>query len=754
MTPERWAEVQAAFHHALDLGEAERTTYLAELRSSDADLAQEVARMLDANDSASRFAEPPDQEAVQREMNPADYLQGRQLGDFILQEELGRGGMGVVFRAIQQSLDREVAIKVLPPALASSSTSYERFRREAIAASRLDHSGLAQPIHFGEAEGMAYIAMRLVEGPNLADLLRAHRKGTTDPLLPQAPKAIATFIAEVLDALHHVHSRGLIHRDVKPGNLILTDKGPVLIDFGLAKDLTLEDLSHTGVPLGTPYYMSPEQVEAKKHHIDRRTDVYSVGVVLYELLVGRPPFTGTRPDAVCSQILQNRIPRPAKGVPKALETITLKATSGQPSLRYQTAAEMAADLRRFVAGQAIQARPLPLIRRVGRQLNHNRMASIGVPLVLAAALTGYIVRDAGIPGSGLGLFSPQTVFAAEKASGQVSFDLSRLDVDEVAVRGYLFTDAIGGQSLELELKGTTAGDVIELAPGKWRFQLTAPGDRTAELVRTVDPDSTQSFTVLALGAPALAADMVTVPTTGFIPGAQLPNQPPDQHFARIMPDGPDAQAVAAFAIGRTTVTNRQFQQGFQAAGMWPPQGQSEAWYTTVLPDFDAPPTPNWLDLPVTQVTFPVARTFAELSGGRLPTMAEHLLVTQLLYADWQPERSNLLGQGPSPDMTPRSYADYLEFALPADSGPSLSPLGIKHWFGNVTCYVEAAVYLEGIDFVQLEFLSDSPQSKDAHMGGFWGHGPEFIQASGCVQPTLFKTNQGSPEVGFRIARSL
>ncbi|HVS11724.1 MAG TPA: serine/threonine-protein kinase, partial [Planctomycetota bacterium] len=275
------------------------------------------------------------------------------LGEFRIVREIGRGGMGVVYEAEQASLRRRVALKVLPAAMRGDPAILARFRREAEAAARLRHPGIVPVYSFGEVGGTPFFAMELVEGgDSLAERIRARRAGhpAGAPTEPAAYRrwAVET-IARMADALAYAHSRGILHRDVKPANVILERDGtPRLTDFGLALDLEATSLTVPGESFGSPLYMSPEQAFRREEPLDERTDVYSLAVTLYELLLLRLPYPGTLRSEVFSALQTGRIVPPRDvdpTLPEDLQRVLLKALRREPRERYAGVAEFAADLR-------------------------------------------------------------------------------------------------------------------------------------------------------------------------------------------------------------------------------------------------------------------------------------------------------------------------------------------------------------------------------------------------------------------------
>lgn len=300
-------------------------------------------------------------------------------GDYEFLRELGRGGMGVVYEARQRSLNRRVAVKMLLAGAWARPEFKPRFRAEAEAAARLRHPGLVTIHEVGEFDGQPFLAMELVSGPSLAELVRPQ---------PLAPRRAAPLVRLVADAIAHAHAAGVLHRDLKPSNVLLDAAGqPRVTDFGLAKQLdSATDLTRSGDLLGSPNYLAPEQVAGAP--ATAASDLYSLGAILYELLTARPPFAADSVAATLQQVVQAEPVPPSQlnsRVPRDLETICLKCLRKEPVRRYGSAADLAADLARFEAGQPILARPVSAGEKFVLWTRRQPVLA-GVSFALAAAL--------------------------------------------------------------------------------------------------------------------------------------------------------------------------------------------------------------------------------------------------------------------------------------------------------------------------------------------------------------------------------
>jgi len=362
-------------------------------------------------------------------------------GDFELRSEIGRGGMGTVYEAWQRSLQRTVAVKILSQQVSASPKAVVRFQREAQAAAKLHHAHIVPIYALGEDSGVFYYAMELINGPGLNAIIsetrdrqtadtatsdvdetvilhRPDQEGEedTDPAKTQPLPAVldsgdsavilpslsgvcsskeyyadvVRHIAAIADALDYAHQQGVVHRDIKPHNLILGDDDTMCIsDFGLARLSEQPGVTMTGELVGSPLYMSPEQLSGETAKVDHRTDIYSLGATMYEWLTLRPPYPGETRERVIGQILTSE-PLPPRShnpeIPVDLETICLKAMERDRARRYQSGAELRDDLRRFAASQPIQARRTGVALRARKFVGRHQLASLAIAAVVLASI--------------------------------------------------------------------------------------------------------------------------------------------------------------------------------------------------------------------------------------------------------------------------------------------------------------------------------------------------------------------------------
>lgn len=421
---ERLVAAVNAYASAIEAGHpVSRTAFLRE----HADLMPELADCLAGLDMVQLAARelPPGSANVNR---PAPHAP---IGDFQIVRELGRGGMGVVYEAEQLSLGRRVALKVLPFAAALEPAALSRFKNEAQAAAQLQHPHIVPVFAVGADRGIHYYAMQLIDGHSLSVIihqLRGDHRRASEPLpaahdstiaiitadgstrdelrlarsatalaalrqdrRPRYYRRVAEIGLQVAEALEHAHQRGVIHRDVKPGNLLLDVEGRVWVtDFGLARLQGESNLTVSGDLLGTFRYMSPEQAGGGRVLLDARTDIYSLGVTLYEFATLEPIFADCSRHALLKHIAQDDPERPSAidpAIPADLETIVLKSIAKSPADRYATAGELAADLRRFLNDQPIRARRPTLVQKIRRwSRRHRGLVASAVALLIVATL--------------------------------------------------------------------------------------------------------------------------------------------------------------------------------------------------------------------------------------------------------------------------------------------------------------------------------------------------------------------------------
>lgn len=437
MTPEQWQKIENVLQGALDCPPHERASFLEEACVGDLQLREDATSLIDAYDQAGDFIEKPAL-ALDARVLVGDDLEskiGSALGPYKLIERLGVGGMGEVYLAEDARLDRLVALKILPAYFASDDSRLRRFQREARAASGLNHPNILTIHEVGESGGIYFIATEFIDGQTIRDLVRKRRLSLSEVL---------EIAEQVASALAAAHTAGIVHRDIKPENIMRRTDGLVkILDFGIAKlmereipeslDETQTDVrtyTEAGLVMGTVSYMSPEQARALP--VDERTDIWSLGVVLYEMLAHRLPFTGaTRMDTMVA--ILDREPAPLSTVndqcsaPPLVQQIVNKCLCKEMTARYRTVSELLAELRnareQLCSGSlhaALPESPAETNRIAWRSQPGHTLALFGIVLLLLAAVAATMVyRRSGLPPR-IGLLASEASAPAAKLYAQMT----------------------------------------------------------------------------------------------------------------------------------------------------------------------------------------------------------------------------------------------------------------------------------------------------------------------------------------------
>jgi eukaryotic-like serine/threonine-protein kinase len=652
-----------------------------------------------------------------------------QIGDFIIEKRIGSGGMGTVYQACQVSLNRKVALKVMSCGALVSDKAVERFHKEARAAAKLHHTNIVAIYAEGQEGQTCYYAMELVEGQTLDKIIESLKTDRNAGLASAIPEriftsnaktdtyslkssgtkqgfslkltdphqehfdSIARLIADIADALHYVHKNGILHRDIKPSNLILGTNGRInLMDFGLARMLEEHSVTMTGTFLGTPHYMSPEQLGSSKHKIDHRTDIYSLGVTLYELLTLQTPFLGETHEQIVTAILTKEFVRPRRidgRIPQDLETICCKAMEKEPDRRYQDAGQMAEDLRRYVNRYAIRAKRANLAERMVKFVRRHKalsaMTAVIAVMTTMAAVAGWnyftyrwVKKDA-IPDikrlidAGTSVTYLEALKIAKKAQIFAPHDPELLalfseftkivSIDTNPSGAYIYMRSYDQPEKKWISLGKSPINNIRLAYGLYQWRVVKPGYTTLERRDTIQ--ESMKFTLEKQG--------VTPPGMVKVDGGST--RLALMGMSQFNIDLPD------FYIDRYEVTNKQFKEfidsgGYQDKKYWKEpfikNGVVIPWADAVKEFIDTTGRPGpagWSDgqypqgqddYPVAGISWYEAAAYAEFVGKQLPTIYHwsYAGITEGNYAGTILRFSNFDDNGVAPVGKYHSFGDY------------------------------------------------------------------------------------------------
>jgi serine/threonine protein kinase/formylglycine-generating enzyme required for sulfatase activity len=772
-------QIREIFIEAVGLPSTEWAAFLAR-RCRDEQVRSRVQELLERQASSSEFLSQPAVVAFPKVAGSAL----RQIAEFEIVREVGRGGMGVVYLAEDTVLRRPVALKVLQHD--EHGLFAERFRKEALAIARLSHTGIVKIYRTGSDDDKSYIAMEYVEGQTLRDVLddarserdkRSHEQGAAWASREHTDRR-TLLIAEVAEALEHAHQHKVIHRDVKPSNILVDGTTHArLTDFGIARILSDTTLTHEAGITGSYPYMSPEQAKVNAAEVDHRSDVFSLGAVLYEVLTLERPFEGSTPQEIMralSEGVHRSVRHHNPRIHRDLEIICHKAIEKLPPDRYQTAGHMAADLRAYLSGQPILAAPPALLRRGLRWLTRHRYAAAGLAVLsLLAALGGLALKLRYAREAEYSWVRIHTPFECEVRVQPADARTFKLLPIAKAVR-------VGSQR------------TVSLTPGRYRFTfvpatsesagqtfgeadilLLNTGKAAITSIDIVDDNSSAPtgdvirVRLLASDAPPDAAMILTNP--------RAPEAGPDGTSRNPGATSGNAVPLAPFYIDRAEVSNAEYLDFLRATAADAP---TRARLDSIVGGLDLdtvaevvskagasrhhhPHTPDFwkvcgydaalADRPVVGIRLADAEAFARWRGKRLPTVAEWQAAARAGHRpgddpEYPPklDRSRFAELHPSESSFALSQATdlasrvqlYRELAVPVGSPDPLASTGrILHMYGNVH-EITSSVDLANLDGIA--------------MGRSWIDVPEHAPLS---QIWTFPLNEPYFDRGFRCARS-
>ena len=684
-------EVKKLLVEALERPEAERLAYVVE-HSSNAEVLADVLSLLGFSNPTGNGTIGIGEGLDFSRLGTMTPPRPDTLGKYKVIEEIGRGGMSIVYLAVDTELKRPAALKVLQPGFADALAYTERFQHEAEIVAKLDGGPGIVPIHHIGRDGETlFLAMRLIESVDLESVIAQHTKLRPNEVSPVYPESVARkdayqwvagIVLGIAQALEYAHDHHVVHRDVKPSNVLIDrNNRPHLTDFGIAKMLdTPGPVTANGFWFSQ--YMSPEIAGSHKTMIDHRSDLFSLGALMYELLTGRRPFSGENWQEVLHQVVHQE-PEFATGIvpdiPDSLASICHRCLEKLPERRFQTATELIKHLFGYLADEEVKLDPLPPLPREQPKYTRRKVVAVGSVLLAATAV-------------GTWLF------------GRKPDDKPRLTLDGPAgdplegAKAYLvpINDEDGSLGESIELGALPLKNKRVEQAGFYRIVVVIDGVGFAELTRYLEDGEP-----LVVSPRVIASAEVT---KGMI---QIPGGPFSPQFHESMGGGVGATInLEAFWIDKTEVSNQEYREFLQESGHAPPiwWGKNQSLYQ-----------PEWDTLPVVGVSYIDAQAYAEWNGKRLPTYSEWERAargTDGRLFPWgnegfaQPDvlraRSNAFHAGASEAM--RRLADpetqseratidrelYARYARPVgiQVGDDISPDGLLHVFGNVSEWTE------------------------------------------------------------------
>ncbi len=677
-------QAQEIFLAAIKLPVAERRAFIERACVDDPALAANVLSLVAAYEVAGPFMASPTGTPTSPMPHPAEpaVVEGTRIGNYHIRRIIAMGGMGIVYEAVQEHPHRTVALKVMRTGAASKS-AMRRFEYEVQTLARLPHANIAQIYEAGThtdpstpGEPVPYFAMEYVPGARPLIEYANVKKLTVRERL--------TLFSKICDAVDHANQRGIIHRDLKPSNVLVDANGePKIIDFGVARatdsDLALTTVqTNVGQLIGTLQYMSPEQCEADPHALDTRSDVYSLGVLLYELLCDRLPYDVQRIALhEAARVIREQMPLRPSSFNRVLrgdvETITLKALEKDRTHRYQTAGQFADDIHHYLADEPILARPPSTRRRLERLVRTHRRGLAAATFAVAVLAVGVLVVRQSLDDD-----ATLAVVAMVGPVGEAAttpFNGALVLIRDVNIR----TREIG----PTRMVGRTPLSGVDLAPGYYRIVVDAGPLGFAEQIQYLHPSEDYEVSVVLRPTADVVDGMIQI-----MAGPAMLGLAPADDFEEFRLRSVE---LDAFWMDRHEVTNKQYQVFLTATGYRQPR----FWGGTAHPD--------WADLPVVDVDWFDAQAYAVWVGKRLPTDLEWERAARgtdsRLYpwgAEANPDFANVnraKQMGPPAEDWVAARATYEAFVFPADELPEgsrdISPDGLLQLLGNVAEWTES-----------------------------------------------------------------
>jgi serine/threonine protein kinase/formylglycine-generating enzyme required for sulfatase activity len=710
---EPW-DPKTVFLKALELPEEQREAYLKEACPDDESRARIEMLLRHHREAGEEFPFDPDKTL------PIPPPVPRMIGEFRILHVLGEGGMGVVYLAEDTILGRKVALKVLARHLTGSERALARFREEARNAAALKHPGIVPVFKFDRDGDTQFLVSEFVDGPTLASLIaqRKNAPAASTQDTREWHRRAAQIVAALADALDCAHRADIVHRDIKPSNVLIDPQlGPRITDFGVAKHLTEDNRTTATSLVGSCYYMSPEQASIAEAKVDQRSDIFSLGVVFYEMLALRRPFDGPTELQVLREVIEchpRRLRSVVSSIPRDLETVCHKAIEKEPARRYQTAAHVAADLRCFLDDRPILASPPGLSRRMRQWARVHRRASLAIVFIGMASVSVGAVALA------------------------VRYDTLRwralrcaVELDRILDGTHVYLRAFDAVTYEVGPRTALPGPVnkpLWLLPGQYRFEFVTADGRFAEVDAYLEtPGQTIRISPVFVEESSVTTSMVQVPAGTFLfAGGQGSLFTSERSVT-----------LESFWIDVHEVSNKEYMSFLRQTEHEPPKAWGNSWW----PAADD-------DRPVVGITWDDMQAYARWAGKRLPTVLEWERAGRypdgrLHPCDGGPPPGTVLAEERHRKLMLQKLdwstgmLVYEELARPVSSDPCPSPLDLHYMAGNVSEMTGSITAAERTKAVIVK-------------GNSWMNSPESWDLSRSRSRPLSAADIAT---GFRCARS-